>query len=173
MSPKVPCDVGQQHAKQKTATLVRRERAEVCEVFVSPSHEGRPAIFVNVMSQGVGGEEIKIIFYHKKPSWTVANPTGRKRGELRGDASYRMKACRCSTTSLREWVWTARRKGRSPAGVLRLPPVSTASKSSRTPPAFSLRLVWYVKYWTASSQQFHHQQHRPHPHQALQMEGVC
>lgn len=43
-----------------------------------------------------------------------------------------------------------RKKGRSLAGVLRLPPVSTASKSSRTPPAISLRLVWYVKYWTAS-----------------------
>lgn len=43
-----------------------------------------------------------------------------------------------------------RKKGRSQAGVLRLPPVSTASKSSRTPPAISLRLVWSVKYWTAS-----------------------
>lgn len=61
MSLRIPCDGGQQYAKQETAAWVRRERAEG---FISPSHEGHPAIFAN-MSQG-GGEEIKIIFYHKK-----------------------------------------------------------------------------------------------------------
>lgn len=81
---------------------------------------------------GIGGEEIKIIFYHKKnPSWTVASPVGWKRGELRGDASYWMKACRCSPTSLTEWAWTAREEWgvRLPVccGSLRCPPRARAA----------------------------------------------
>lgn len=55
-----------------------------------------------------------------------------------------------SHISWRMCLACSRKKGRSHAGVLRLPPVSTASKSSRTSPSISLRLVGYVKYWTAS-----------------------
>lgn len=169
MSPKIPCDRGQQHAKQETAAWVRRERAEG---FISPSHKGHPAIFVN-MSQGVG-EEIKFIFYHKNTGYTVANPVGRKPGELRGDALYPMKACRCRATSLGVCAWTAREKRGvlSPVccGSLRCPPRARAAGHLQL---FLCGLSGMGNTEQLPSQHFHHQQHRPHPHQALQTEGFC
>lgn len=72
------------------------------------------------------------------------------------------QACRQGAASLQQCAWAAREKKRSfHCCELQLPPVSAESRSSRASPVTSLRFVWCVKHWTASSLRFHHPEHPP------------